>query len=315
MTAGISGLRDVWRGGVATWECDEMGHMNTRFYVARCMEAVAMLFGLAGLPRLFAPGSETTLTIATMHIRFLRELRAAACVHVSAGFTALGPDSASVVAVMYNSQSGEPAATFRIELRHVASDDGSMVRHWPEHFARYVSGRLAEVPAIALPRGVGEAPSVTSASLQRADALNLGSVGMGAVDASGCDPFGHMLPQAFVGAMADGVRNIITPLRELAERHSDRPGPHFGSAALEFQIINSGWPRAGDCYEIRAGLEKADARTQSLINWMLDPFTGRSFGAMQVIAICFDLEARKLMPITAAALAELNGWAVPTLAL
>lgn len=138
---------------------------------------------------------------------------------------------------------------------------------------------------------------------------------MGAVDASGCDPFGRMLPQTFVGAIADGVRNSITPLRRLAERHSDRPGPHFGSAALEFRIVNSGWPRTGDGCEIRAGLAKADARTQSLINWMLDPFTGRSFGAMRVIAICFDLDTRKLIPIRPAALAELDGWVVPTLAL
>lgn len=310
-----AGLRDVWRGGVATWECDEMGHMNTRFYVARCMEGVAMLFGQAGLPRLFAPGAATTLAVSSMHIRFLRELRAAACVHVSAGFTALGEDSASVVAVMFNSQTGERAATFRVEFSHVASDDGTTARPWPEHFRERAGGQLTEVPPIALPRGVSEAPRTTTASQLRADALNLGSVGMGAVDASGCDPFGRMLPQAFVGAMADGVRNIITPLRQLVERHSDRPGPHFGSAALEFQIVNSGWPRAGDCYEIRAGLEKADARTQSLINWMLDPFTGRSFGSMQVIAIAFDLEARKLIPISASALVELGELTVPTLAL
>ncbi|WP_269931874.1 acyl-CoA thioesterase [Aminobacter sp. HY435] len=314
MTAGFFELRDVWRGGVATWECDEMGHMNTRFYMARCMEGVAMLFGLAGLPRLFAPDTATTLTVASMHIRFLRELRAAACVHVSAGFTAIGGDSASIVAVMYNSQTGEQAATFRIEIRYAASDDGT-ARPWPAHFMERAGGQLVEVPAIALPRGVSDAPSATSASLWRADALNLVSVGMGAVDTAGCDRFGQMLPHAFVGAMADGVRNIITPLRQLAERHSGRPGPHFGSAALEFQVVNSGWPRAGDCYEIRAGIERADARTQSLINWMLDPFTGRSFGAMQVIAICFDLEARKLMPISAAALEELDGWVVPTLAL
>lgn len=310
-----AGLRDVWRGGVATWECDEMGHMNTRFYVARCMEGVAMLFGQAGLPRLFAPGAATTLAIANMHIRFLRELRAATCVHISAGFTALGPDSASIVAVMFNSQSGDRAATFRIDLSHVASDDGTTAWPWPEHFLERIGEQLAGVPSIALPRGVSEVPRASTASLLRADALDLGSVGMGAVDASGCDPFGRMLPQAFVGAMADGVRNIITPLRQLVERHSDRPGPHFGAAALEFQIVNSGWPRAGECYEIRTGLEKADTRTMSLINWMLDPFTGRSFGSMQVIAIAFDLEARKLIPISTLALAELDGWVVPTLAL
>ena len=31
---------EVWRGGVNTWECDEMGHLNVRFYVARAMEGL-----------------------------------------------------------------------------------------------------------------------------------------------------------------------------------------------------------------------------------------------------------------------------------
>ena len=30
----------VWRGGVNTWECDEMGHMNVRFYLAKAMEGL-----------------------------------------------------------------------------------------------------------------------------------------------------------------------------------------------------------------------------------------------------------------------------------
>ena len=38
-----NGGLEVWRGGVNTWECDEMGHMNVRFYVSRFIE------GLAGL--------------------------------------------------------------------------------------------------------------------------------------------------------------------------------------------------------------------------------------------------------------------------
>ena len=32
---------EVWRGGVATWECDAMGHLNVGFYVMKSMEALA----------------------------------------------------------------------------------------------------------------------------------------------------------------------------------------------------------------------------------------------------------------------------------
>lgn len=307
-------LRDVWRGGVATWECDEMGHMNTRFYVARCMEGVAMLFGLAGLPGLFAPNSTTTLAVHQMHIRFLREARAGTSLHVSAGFTALGEDRADVVAMMYDSASGECAATFRIGLRHVATQDGATMP-WPASFASRARNELVEVPRLATSRSAGEVPTSSSASLARAESLGLRQVGQGLVGPQSCDIFGRMLPQAFVAAMADSVRNIITPLRELIASHSDRRGPHFGAAALEFLFVLDEMPRNGQCWEVRTGLARADTRVMSIVNWMLDPFTGRAFGAMEVIAIAFDLEARKLIPISATALTDLEGWTIPSLTL
>ena len=34
---------EVLRSGVNTWECDQMGHMNVRFYVAKMMEGLAEL--------------------------------------------------------------------------------------------------------------------------------------------------------------------------------------------------------------------------------------------------------------------------------
>lgn len=305
---------EVWSGGVNTWECDEMGHMNTRFYVARCMEALTMLFGLAGLPGLFAPQATTTLAISDMHIRFLREARAAVSMHIMAGFTEISPDRASILAMMHDSATGECAATFRIGVRHIETASRQPAP-WPAKFIASVSRELVAVPRLATPRGVGALPSRTSASHTRADTLGLRQLGQGAVLANACDSFQRMLPHAFVGAIADSVRNIITPLRELAASHSDRRGPHFGAAALEFLILLDDMPASGDCWEVRTGLVGADSRTMSIVNWMLDPFSDRAFGSMEVIAICFDLEARKLIPISPPALAEMQEWAIPSLTL
>ncbi|WP_429097232.1 thioesterase family protein [Aminobacter sp. BE322] len=314
MTADTSGLRDVWRGGVATWECDEMGHMNTRFYVARCMEAIATTFGLAGLPRLFAPASTTTLAVGSMHIRFLREARAGTSMHMTAGFTSIGDTRADIVIMMFDSASGECAATFRIGVSHIEVANGA-ARAWPEAFAARVAAGLVDTPELALPRSTGEPPATMSASGARAKELGLRQLGQGAVLQQACDPFGKMLPQGFVAAIADSIRNIITPLRELCARHSDRNGPHFGAAALEFLILLDDLPENGDCWEVRSGLARADGRTMGIVNWMLDPFSGRAFGTMEVVAICFDLETRRLLPIASSAQAELAGWTVPGLSL
>lgn len=234
--------------------------------------------------------------------------------HMTAGFTSIGDTSADIVIMMFDSASGECAATFRIGLRHVAVVDG-VARVWPEPFATRVAAGLADTPKLALPRSTGEQPATTSASGLRAKELGLRQLGQGAVLQQACDPFGKMLPQGFVAAIADSVRNIITPLRELCAHRSDRNGPHFGAAALEFLILLDDMPENGDCWEVRSGLARADGRTMNIVNWMLDPFSGRAFGTMEVVAICFDLEARRLIPIAPAAQAELAGWIVPGLAL
>ena len=41
---------EVWRGSVATWECDAMGHLNVGFYVAKSMEGLVGLAAELGMP-------------------------------------------------------------------------------------------------------------------------------------------------------------------------------------------------------------------------------------------------------------------------
>ena len=60
---------EVWRGGVATWECDQMGHLNVGFYVAKSMEALAGLAAELGMRRAFAASAESTLIVREQHIR------------------------------------------------------------------------------------------------------------------------------------------------------------------------------------------------------------------------------------------------------
>ena len=48
---------EVWRGGVNTWECDRMGHLNVRFHVAHAAEGLVGLAAGLGLPRAFAPAA------------------------------------------------------------------------------------------------------------------------------------------------------------------------------------------------------------------------------------------------------------------
>ena len=69
---------EIWRGGVTPWQCDEMGHMNVRFYLTIAAEGLTGLVAALGLPRAFSVDASSTVVVREHHIRFLREARAGA---------------------------------------------------------------------------------------------------------------------------------------------------------------------------------------------------------------------------------------------
>ena len=91
---------EIWRGGLNTWECDEMGHMNVRFYVTRAMEGLAGLAAQLGLPHAFAPGAGATLLVRDQHIRFLRECRPGAALHMTGGVIEMGEEEARLLQLL-----------------------------------------------------------------------------------------------------------------------------------------------------------------------------------------------------------------------
>ena len=75
---------ELYRGSINTWECDEMGHMNVRFYVAKAMEGLAELAHSVGLGHAFRANAQSTLRPRDQHIRFMKEA------HAGAPFTMTG---------------------------------------------------------------------------------------------------------------------------------------------------------------------------------------------------------------------------------
>jgi acyl-CoA thioester hydrolase len=113
---------EVWSGGVNTWECDEMGHMNVRFWVAKAQEGLACLAAQLGMPRAFAADGAATLIVREQHIRFLREAHAGAALHMTGGVISLGESDARLLLIIRHSD-GQPAATFQLLVEHATSGD------------------------------------------------------------------------------------------------------------------------------------------------------------------------------------------------
>src|SRR5688500_8075463 len=66
---------EVLRSGVNTWECDQMGHMNVRYYFARANQGLAMLALELGLAPSLLQREGLALRATDQHIRVIGELR------------------------------------------------------------------------------------------------------------------------------------------------------------------------------------------------------------------------------------------------
>lgn len=305
---------EIWRGGVNTWDCDEMGHMNVRHYVVRAQEGLIGMAAELGLPHAFSPHANATLLVKEQHIRFLREAHAGAPLYMLGGVIEMSETEARILQLLIHPASGELAATFQTTVVHATPRDGQPFP-WPKVARERAEALKVEVPERAQARSIDLSPFTPTASLAQADALRLSRIGLGGLLPSDCDVFGRMRTEQFIGRVSDGIGTFIHPFRDVVVEHADHKPQRMGGAVLEYRIVHLAWPRAGDRIEIRSGLLGTDARTMRVVHWMLDPATGEPWGTSEAVAITFDLDARKVVPVTEAARAALSAHEVKGLAL
>ncbi|MDQ2859563.1 MAG: thioesterase family protein [Pseudomonadota bacterium] len=291
-----------------------MGHMNVRFYVARAVEGLVGLAAALGLEGAFRPNAEATLLIREQHIRFSREARAGARLHMTAGVIELGQTEARFLQLLVHSQTGEIAASFQSVVAHVTAREGRAFA-WSDRTRAAAADLAVSVPQKAAPRGIASGPVNGAASLAEADRMGLIALSTGAFGAQDCDAFGRMRPEMFIGRISDGMPGLAGLLRGEDLTGAPERLAKLGGAVLEYRLIHLAWPRAGDRFDIRSGLVAIDERLQRVVHWMLDPATGRPWGTAEAVAACFDLNTRKLVLMSAAALAAARARITPGLAL
>lgn len=305
---------EIWRGGVNTWDCDEMGHMNVRHYVVRAQEGLIGLAAELGLPGAFSPHANATLLVKEHHIRFLREAHAGAPLTMLGGVIEMGETEARLLQLLIHPATGELAATFQTTVVHATPREGQPFP-WPRIARERAKALMVEVPEKARARSLDLSPFTPTASLARAEALKLPRIGLGGLLPTDCDVYGRMRAEQFIGRVSDGIGAFIHPFRDLVVEHAEHRPQRMGGAVLEYRIAYLAWPRIGDRIDIRSGLVGTDARTMRVVHWMLDPATGEPWGTSEAVAITFDLDARKVVPVTDAARTALARFEVPGLAL
>ena len=103
---------EIARSSVQTWECDQMGHMNVQFYVAKADEGMLALAAALGLSARAQRSDDALLLPREQHIRFHRELRPGAPFVVTGGVVRVQSEGLVIYEEMQNIAAKSIAATF-----------------------------------------------------------------------------------------------------------------------------------------------------------------------------------------------------------
>jgi acyl-CoA thioester hydrolase len=285
---------ETWRGAVKPWHIDEMGHMNVRYYVAIAMEALTGLAGALGMPRAFSAGAGATLLVREHHVRFLREARVGAPLHMRCAVLQMGETDARLLQVLFHSESGEPAAALVTRVEHVTPRDLRPFA-WAQSARELAKPLMVAAPDYALPRGLSGEPAASRARLTAADALGLSLAASGALTPLECDAFGRMRPDHLLERISNGLPHMLTPLRPALDQALSQLAGKLGGATVEFRALYHRWPGAGDSLTLRSGLGALTPKARRLVHWLLDPVTGQAWASAEMIVLFFDLNARKAM--------------------
>src|SRR5207245_4208280 len=95
---------------------------NVRFYLAAANEGMANLAGALGMPRAYTAGASSTLLLREHHVRFLKEARAGAGLHMTGGVLAMDACEATLLLLLFH-VTGEPAAAITAKVAHVTPRD------------------------------------------------------------------------------------------------------------------------------------------------------------------------------------------------
>lgn len=306
---------EVWRGCANAWECDHVGHFNTRFYVARVEQALAGLARHLSLAHVNDVAGSHQLFVKAQHMRFIREARAAAALHATAQVLTWDRSEAVVLVILHHSNSDQVAATFRLSLAYVERGSGRAAP-WPEQAARAANALICDAPREATPRGVSLDDVNVTASLERARQLGMPVTGVSTITPDDCDAHGDWRLSSFMGRVADSIPHLRNVRWREVLANTMPGGPsRVGSALIEFRSVHVRWPRAGDGCEVRSALAGCTDRVTYSSHWLLDPQTGSPWAAVRTVGVALDLDARRSIPLTAEAQAAFRAASVEGLAL
>lgn len=299
-------MHEYWRGGVEAWECDEMGHMNVRFWSRRAMDALAWLERQLELP------AGLRLVMRDQHIKFLKEAAAGTPLYAVGGVVEVLADGLRVYLEIRHSRDDSVGATFINELACVRRDSLEP-QTLPAAVGAAAHRQTVQLPDHAQPRSVPLDRPLRTGSLAQARSAGFRRVGLSMVRAADLDGEGLFQAEGFIGRVSEAVPTLMAGWREEAAAEAsaiDGVERRAGAAVLEYRLSFLAWPTAGDSIEVQSGVLAVADKTMTLNHWLLDPVSGAPWCMAEAVAITFDLNARKAIATPPKARAALEAMMV-----
>ncbi len=285
-----------YRGAVNTWECDEMGHMNVKFYLGKAHQGLVNVGALLGLgPRaLEAMGAE--LVLERQHIRFLREMHAGADLSIEAGVVEISGGVLTIFQEVLPLAASHVSATLvtKITLRDIKS--GAVISFSDDVLAR--AGELAtDIPDYGTPRtlslddplfGMNEAAAIRTGHLP----VSIAAVRSDQVDKGGC-----LYPDQYIGHISDGIGMLFGLMTKGLDDEIYERSETTGGAALEYRFDFLKQPRLGDTIKVLSAPKQIMDKVYVLNHVIVDGETGEPFARANSVHIAFDLVTRKSVPV------------------
>lgn len=277
------------RGAINPWECDQWGHLNVQFYLARASDAQAHLAARLGLPpSRLRPDGPGLIPVAD-RVLFKRELRAGHIYFIRSGVRAISPDgSLDIASRLVNQESGVESAVFETRLRWVAQDRTSPLP-WPDDVLALARAHAGPLPDMALPSPMA---AVLPPGAPEAQRLHL--TYRGSVEAWECGADGVAPPRAHIARFNDAITHLY---RAMGIDRADLLASGLGSAALDYEISYHRPLRPGKAVDVRSRLLAVGDKVLHLVHYVLDAASGEVLTTIVVAAVFFDLAARKSVPI------------------
>ncbi|WP_409432850.1 thioesterase family protein [Litorimonas sp. RW-G-Af-16] len=305
----MDGFVLTWAGECSSWECDDLGHLNMRYYVRKFGQARAGLFVRLGLTHAYKPGTSSTVRVRDFHIRYQAEAHPGNPLKVMSAILQLHEDTVQLCHIMYH-EDGRVAASAVETVEHFY-----LTAHrtfaWPKRVQLSAKTFTVPMPDVAKPRNIDLSVAHIGRTAQVLRDAGLCPVGTGVFEASETDITEYVTAGAIFGRTTSSIAWFRDGWPELYD-HAYREA-NLSAALLEARLVFHNHPQQGDAYDYMPVLVGADAYTRRFVHNLVDPISGESWATMEACGCKFDLNTRRLIKMTEADIASLMAAAKPDL--